>query len=334
MNYELQTLYKTHQAFNCDVIASDEDRNMGRLYILTTDDTNLKELGIKQEWFLAYEEIDILISGHINKDDEWSLSPFCKLEPSFEYTTCNQIFEQVFNLNFISDLTNLCNKNINSLSHNINSSNSFNDNEDDDDSNRINKNNQIFMARDLIITTENLDVLKNIIANSNLEELVDIEQESDTEILDVSHHEQQLTTDESSVNDVVNYFSRKSAPPLEDDELFHIQINLTQRIMDEYFKQDKDEFVLSPLGVVTINNEEGCCSLKDLEDGHIIFTATFDSDVIHGLNNTDALKVDIILDYLDKEEVRREKYMKKEEDLITEVNTPQINQKPEIEYDS
>ncbi|MEM7557172.1 MAG: hypothetical protein AAF378_24410, partial [Cyanobacteria bacterium P01_A01_bin.84] len=96
MNYDLQILYETDEAFNCDVITADEEKYMGRLYILTTDDNTLKNLGIKEEWYLAHEEADVLVSGHINSEGKWSLSTWRNLEPSFEYTTRNKIFDQVF----------------------------------------------------------------------------------------------------------------------------------------------------------------------------------------------------------------------------------------------
>jgi hypothetical protein len=94
MSYEIHPLYSTNTAFNCDIIKSDENEYMGRLYILAASDPALLNLSIEKEWFLAHKSGEFLICGHINNEGEWSLSSYKSLEPSLTYTTQNQIFDQ------------------------------------------------------------------------------------------------------------------------------------------------------------------------------------------------------------------------------------------------
>ncbi|MBV6625451.1 MAG: hypothetical protein KI793_21405 [Rivularia sp. (in: Bacteria)] len=332
MNYDLQILYETDEAFNCDVITADEEKYMGRLYILTTDDNTLKTLGIKEEWYLAHEEADVLVSGHINSEGKWSLSTWRNLEPSFEYTTRNKIFDQVFSPEYVWKLMHFREENIISISQKASIPDSFNGS-DDNNSNGMNRKYLGIMPGQLNITTENLNILQGLIMHSNDSELVALEQDLETEIISV-YNEQESAVKSTNINEIMNHFQRESAPLLDEKELFHAQIDLTERIMDEYEKQGKDEFVFTPLGIVTINAEESCCSLKDSEDGHTIFTATFDADIIHGLNDTDALKIEMILHQFDREDFRRARSMLQEEKLIHQDNGSQLNRNAGIDYDS
>ena len=333
MNYQLKTLYETNQAFNCDVITSDEEKYMGRLYILTTDDSNLKKIGIKEEWFLAHEEADVLISGHINREGKWSLSSFRNLEPSFEYTTRNKLLDQVFSPEYVCELSYLREELISNISQVVNNSDDSTNNEDDED-NAINKKYVTVMVEQLSITPDNLNVLRDLIMHSFSDELVTLEQELEVEMHNNHlYNEQQSAVNTTNITEIMNYFQRSSAPKLDEDELFDAQVDLTERIMDEYERQKKDEFVFTPLGIVTINSEESCCTLRDSEDGHVIFTATFDTDVIHGLSDVDAPKIEMILHQFDREDCRRERNTMKEERSANEVDKPgEIKQQTGIDY--
>ena len=332
MNYELQTLYSTNQAFNCDVITSEKEQYMGRLYVLTTEDNILQNLGIKSEWFLAHQEADVLISGHINREGKWSLSPFRNLEPSFEYTTCNQIFDQVFSPEYVWELAHLREELISNISQVVNNSNDSSSDEDNED-NAINKKDVAVMAEQLSITPNNLNFLRDLIIHSFSDELATLEQELEIEMhKNHLHNEQQSAVNTTNITEIINYFQREAAPKLDENELFHAQIDLTQRIMDEYERQNIDEFVFKPFGIVTINVEDSCCSLSDAEDGHTIFTATFDADIIHGLGDIDAAKIEMILHQFDREDFRRAINTMKEERSVNEANKLEIKQQKGIDY--
>ncbi|MBE9216912.1 hypothetical protein IQ247_30400 [Plectonema cf. radiosum LEGE 06105] len=328
MNYELQTLYSTNQAFNCDVIISDKEQYMGRLYVLTTEDSILQNLGIKSEWFLAHQEADVLISGHINREGKWSLSSYRNLEPSFEYTTRNQIFEQVFSPDYVWELAHLREELISNISQFTNNSGSSS-NED----NAINKKDVAVITEQLSITPENINALRDLIIHSFSDELVTLEQELEIEMHNNHlYNEQQSAVNTTNITEIMNYFQREAAPKLDENELFHAQIYLTERIMDEYERQNIDEFVFKPFGIVTINVEESCCSLRDEEDGHTIFTATFDADIIHGLGDIDAAKIEMILHQFDREDFRRARNAMEEERSVNEADRSEIKQQKGIDY--
>ena len=332
MNYQFHTLYETNQAFNCDVITSDEEKYMGRLYILTTSDSVLQNLGIKSEWFLAHSEADVLINGHINSEDKWSLSPWRNLEPSFDYTTRNKLLDQVFSPEYVCELSYLREELISNISQVVNNYDDSTNNEDDED-NAINKKYVTVMAEELSITPDNLNVLRDLIMHSFSDELVTLEQELEVEMHDNHlYNEQQSAVNTTNITEIMNYFQREAAPKLDEDELFDAQIDLTERIMDEYERQKKDEFVFTPLGIVTINAEESCCTLSSAEDGHTIFTATFDAEIIHGLSDIDAPKIEMILHQFDREDCRRERNTMEEERSANEVDKPEIKQQTGIDY--
>ncbi len=332
MNYELQTLYSTNQAFNCEVITSEKEQYMGRLYVLTTEDSILQHLGIKSEWFLAHQEADVLISGHINREGKWSLSPFRNLEPSFEYTTRNKIFDQVFSPEYVWKLAHLREELISNISQVVNSSDDSSSNEDDEE-NMINKKETGVIASQLSITPDNLNALRDLIIHSFSDELVTLEQELEIEMHNNHlYNEQQSAVNTTNITEIMNYFQREAAPKLDENELFHAQIDLTERIMDEYERQNKDEFVFKPFGIVTINVEDSCCSLRDEEDGHTIFTATFDADIIHGLSDIDAPKIEMILHQFDREDFRRAINTMKEERSVNEADKLEIKQQKGIDY--
>ncbi|AFZ01237.1 hypothetical protein [Calothrix sp. PCC 6303] len=98
--------------------------------------------------------------------------------------------------------------------------------------------------------------------------------------------------------------------------------------MNEYESQKTNEFVFVPFGTVTVYAEENYFVLRDSEDEHTIFTATFDTDVIHGLNDIDALKIEMILSQLETEDYRRIRNSEQE----IEVDKTEIKQQTGMEY--
>lgn len=277
MKYQLKSLYSSDQAFNGDVIAKDEEKYMGRLYILVTEDSQLLNVGIKKEWFLAHALLDSLICGHINIQGEWSLSPYRSLEPSFVYCDRNEIFDQVFSSEFVSEIANLRQEEIINISEIIKNSDDSNNGQDDNtnSSSEIRTNKTI---RNITINSDNLNILNDLILRSSLDELVAEEQE-----------------------DKIDELQREAASKLDKDKLVFLQMDLIEKIEDEYKQHLKTEFIFAPFGNVTVHEKENYFVLSDSEDGHSIFIATFDDEIIQGLSDRDAIQVEVIINQLDTE---------------------------------
>jgi hypothetical protein len=329
MQYKLQPLYSTDQSFNGDVITSDEEKYMGRLYILATEDSKLLNLGIEKEWFLAHASIDALIYGHINNEGKWSLSACRSLEPSLTYTTRNKLFNKVFSPEYVWEISHLREEVTLNISQFASNPDNFNSNEDDNsnvpDTKSTNK-----IVEELSINSLHIDILRDLIMHSHPDDLAALKEKYE-EIEGQEKHtvnESQSVFDDDNFTEIMNYFQRGSAPKLNDEELFHAQINLTERVMNEYESQKTNEFVFVPFGTVTVYAEENYFVLHDSEDEHTIFTATFDTDVIHGLNDIDALKIEMILSQLETEDYRRIRNSEQE----IEVDKTEIKQQTGMEY--
>ncbi len=336
MQYKLNTLYSTDQAFNGDVITNDEEKYMGRLYILTTSDSKLLNLGIKEEWFLAYAGADFLISGHINNEDKWSLSAYKSLEPSFVYTNQSNIFDQVFSQEYMQEIAYLREEEFLTISQRINQSDDFSSNEDNESD--VSKPKIITqMEGSWYIHPENIDTLRHLILRSSLDELLSLEQQQGEAIemdLNQASSENQSTFDNpnTDLKVIMNYFQRESAPRLDEDELFHAQMNLIERVRDEYQKRNINEFAFVPFGNITIHDEDNYFVLRDSSDEHTIFVATFEAEIIQRLNDVDSLKIEMILNQLEIEDYRRARDISKQEKEVINESNKNINQQHEIEY--
>jgi hypothetical protein len=161
--------------------------------------------------------------------------------------------------------------------------------------------------------TASLDVLRDLILRSSSDELLSLEKEVELPNNQTPSSAQESAVIHTKFTEIMNYFQRESAPKLDEEELFFAQIHLTERVMDEYERQNTNEFVFVPFGTVTIHPEENYFVLRDSSDEHTIFIATFDADVIQGLNDSDALKIEMILSQLDTEDYRRMRNMSEQE---------------------
>ncbi len=327
MQYKLNPLYSTNQAFNGDVITSDEEKYMGRLYILAADDRKLLNLGIKSEWFFAHASANVLISGHINNEGQWSLSTYRSLEPSLTYTNRNKIFDEIFSHEYVCEISYLREEQTVNISQVISKSDNS-DTNTDEDSNVTDERSATKIVGQLSINPDSIDILRGLILDSSLDELSALSQEIE---IPTNHQveKQQSDFNGKSLTEIMNYFQRSSAPKLDEDELSFAQIHLTQRVMDEYERQNTNEFVFVPFGTVTIHAEESYFILRDSDDEHTIFTVTFDADIIHGLNDTDALKIEMILSQLDTEDYRRSRDISQQE---MEADKAEIKERRGMEY--
>lgn len=337
MRYKLNTLYSTEQAFNGDVITSDDEKYVGRLYILATSDNQLLNFGIKEEWFLAYTGADFLISGHINHDGNWSLSAYKSLEPSFQYTNQSDIFDRVFSQKYIQEIAYLREEEFLKISQHINQPDDFNSEEEDEFN--TDKLKDMKKSVQFYIKPENIDILNNLIFKSNLDQLYPLNQEQ-KEVFEIDEKQPnrlvRSTLDDSNQNlqITMNYFQRESAPKLDEDELNDAQIKLIGRIMTEYQTRKIPEFEFLPFGNVAINTEEGYFILRDLEDEHTIFIASFEAEIIQGLNDIDALTIEMILSQLETEDYRRIRDTSKQQEItsLSNENSRNSSQQQGIEY--
>ncbi len=327
MQYKLQPLYSTNQAFNGDVITIDEEKYMGRLYILAADDSKLLNLGIKSEWFLAHASANVLVSGHINNEGQWSLSTYRSLEPSLTYTNQNKIFDEIFSPEYVWEIAYLREEQTVNISQIISKSDKSDSNKDEDSNITDNKGVTKIVGQ-LSINPDNIDILRDLILHSSLDELFALSQEIEMP----SNHQvekQQSDFNDKNLTEIMNYFQRESAPKLDEDELFFAQIHLTERVLAEYERQNTNEFVFVPFGTVTVHGKENYFILRDSSDEHTIFTATFDADIIHGLDDVDALKIEMILSQLDTEDYRLFRNISEQE---MEVDKAEIKEQRGMEY--
>lgn len=329
MSYEFHTLYSTDTAFNCDITKSDEDKYMGRLYILATEDPELLKLGIEKEWFLAHESGDFFICGHINIEGQWSLSSYKSLEPSLAYTTQSEILDYVFSPEYVSAILQLRHDQALDLSESVVfKSDSFSDDNNFSDGSKPAKI-DTSLLHDFSTSIPNLDVLRDLLLRSSPEEL----QEANLQQNETSSFEQVESAIPIVPLEVLISVGEKTTK-LEKTEVLEIQKALIDKIIDEY-SEDISEFILPPFGKVTIHVEEDYFVLCSSEDGHTILAATLDGSVLDELKDNDALK---FTDVLHSSEVEVSRYFensleKQIETIVTvETHNAAVEQQKGIDY--
>lgn len=283
MSYQFKSLYSTDSALNYDVTTSDDNQYMGRLYILTAEDPVLQNLGIEKEWFLAHESGEFMICGHINNVGEWSLSSYRSLEPSLEYTTRSQIFDQVFSHEYIQEV--LHSKKVIESSQLSDDSKIRSDNNNDSDDTKETVNS--ITSNQLSISIPNLEMLGDIILRSSPDDL--LQEEADTYEFNQSFEQEAPIMTDIISNEIM------PKPQLEKTELLEIEQTIIDKIIEEYQTYDTSEFILPPAVQVTIHVESDYFVLSDSVDGHTILAATFDGEVIEELKQADAIEFTSLL---------------------------------------
>lgn len=81
-----------------------DNKHLGRLYIFPVEEPSLLAIGITSQWFVTHQEAGVIVSGHVNEAGQWSISAPFSLEPSFEYQNKNELFDHVFQKDFVSSL--------------------------------------------------------------------------------------------------------------------------------------------------------------------------------------------------------------------------------------
>jgi hypothetical protein len=316
MSYQFKSLYSTDSALNYDVTTSDDNRYMGRLYILTAENPVLQNLGIEKEWFLAHESGEFMICGHINNVGEWSLSSYRSLEPSLEYTTKSQIFDQVFSHEYIQEV--LHSKRFVQSSEFIDDSKRLNDNNNDSDDTKDAVNSTT--SNQLSISIPNLEMLGEIILRSSPDDLLTLQSEE----VDMYQIYQSFEQEAPVLTDII---SNEIMPTLqlEKTELLEIEQAIVDKIIEEYQTHDTSEFILPPAGKVTIHVESDYFVLSDSVDGHTILAATFDGEVMEELKQADAIEFTSLLQ---SHEIEVSTLLSSQSDSQTE----NVNQQKGIDY--
>ncbi len=286
MSYQFKSLYSTDSALSYDVTTSNDSQYMGRLYILTAENPVLQNLGIEKEWFLAHESGEFMICGHINNIGEWSLSSYRSLEPSLEYTTKSQIFDQVFSHEYIQEVLH-SNKVIES-SQFIDESKRLSDNNNDSDDAQEAVNSTT--PTQLSISVPNLEMLGEIILRSSPDELLTLQSEEEG-----TYQINQSFENEAPVMTDIVFNEIMPTSQLEKTELLEIEQAIVDKIIEEYQTHDISEFILPPTGKVTVHVESDYFVLSDSVDGHTILAATFDGEVMEELKKADAIEFNSLL---------------------------------------
>ena len=89
---------------NYDIFAGEQ--HLGRLYVFPVTEAALVAQGIEKQWFLSHQTGDLVLSGHINQSQQWSLSQPRSLEPSGQYVSQSELLATVFSEDYIEAVRN------------------------------------------------------------------------------------------------------------------------------------------------------------------------------------------------------------------------------------
>ncbi len=78
-------------------------------------------------------------------------------------------------------------------------------------------------------------------------------------------------------------------------EIIEVQDPLIDILIEEYQQRDTKEFVIPPLGLVTVHVEEEYFVLRSARDGHTVIAATFEREVLEELDESDAVEFEEVL---------------------------------------
>jgi hypothetical protein len=78
--------------------------SLGTLYLFPVEQSELKAQGIEKQWFLTHQKGDRLLSGHINKENQWSLCNPKDLTPTYNYYEADELWELLGDDDFVAGL--------------------------------------------------------------------------------------------------------------------------------------------------------------------------------------------------------------------------------------
>lgn len=313
--YKIMPITDSVSVKNSDVFI--RDSYLGRLWVFPTQDPSLNAMGISSEWFLVSSTGQVA-SGHVNTDEQWSISPNLSLLPSWEYTSLIEVFERVFHSS-IAENQSALEMNFPSTQLGNRSSNS----DDSDSTEESNKFNPQFDATTFANLIVNLDRLTNLLAD---------EFESDIESQFDEFDDEELFSELEEDEDEPVLMLPLSSPSPEimvtEEERLWWQNALIDWVIEEWLEREVTEVQVMPNVELTVNVEEDYFLLHSSHDGHTLLSASLAGEVIKELNNTDASYFVLLEQRLQIELSNRSAV-----ESITDSNVSNISsQKGEIEY--
>lgn len=292
--YQINPIRDTAATLNCDV--TQDGQYLGRLYVFPTTNPNFIAMGIEKEWFLAHAEGEFVISGYINTNGKWSLSPHQSLQLSEEYTTQSSIFDRVFSPEYIQDVVVSSNLELSLAAKDITVTNDSSNNNDGEsgEGQPMKFDDRLMVDWNAIIP--HLDVLRELLVR-------EVEQE------EFSDQFEEKQSNELAV----------------ETERLKVQDTLIDAVLEEYQEQETTEFVLPPFGIVTVHAQEEYFVLRSENDGQTILVASLDGEVINELSQTDAVKFEEVLK---QSEVEATKWLDTNSNLIGQ----ESKQVQDVEY--
>ncbi|MBD2184556.1 hypothetical protein H6S82_08290 [Planktothrix sp. FACHB-1355] len=306
---------------NADVFNSDS--YLGRLWIFPTKDPSLNGMGITSEWFLIASTGQV-VSGHVNKDDKWSISPKLSLLPSWEYTSMDEVFDWVFDTSLAEEYST-----VQMLLQNVqddiplsmqvsNRPSDSDDNEDDDSTEESNKFNPQLDPTTFANLMGRLQLFTDLLAS---ESELSIQAPFD------EFDEDELFSDFEEYDDEpVSMLPLISPPPgiiVNERERVWWQNSLIDLVVEEWLERKVTEVEVIPHVKLTINVEEGYFLLRSDEDGHTLLSATLTGEVIKELNTTDASCFAFL-----EEKLRQESFERSAVEFITDINDTNVSNIP------
>jgi len=313
--YKIMPITDSVSVKNSDVFI--RDSYLGRLWVFPTQDPSLNAMGISSEWFLVSSTGQVA-SGHVNTDEQWSISPNLSLLPSWEYTSLIEVFERVFHSS-IAENQSALEMNFPSTQLGNRSSNS----DDSDNTEETNKFNPQLDATTFANLIVNLDRLTDLLAD---EFESDIESQFDE--LDDEELFSELEEDEDEPVLMLPLSSPSPEIMVTEEERLWWQNALIDWVIEEWLKREITEVQVMPNVELTVNVEEDYFLLHSSHDGHTLLSASLAGEVIKELNNTDASYFVLLEQRLQIELSNRSAV-----ESITDSNVSNISsQKGEIEY--
>ncbi|MGL5923971.1 hypothetical protein [Chroococcidiopsis sp.] len=304
--YELAVVCESSDGIaNYDVSRS--DWYLGRLYVLPVSDPQLVSKGIDKKWFLTHQAGDFIVSGYINSSGDWSLSRPTSVEPSFDYVLQSEVFDQIFSPDYVREVRAICE------SHSFSSKtneivevvvNNDPSNDSDESVVKLPKRVRAIDEAEFGSNLQNLHLLR---------ELALQEQMVDEEVLEQAEIDEITPTINADLDDEKRLITSASV----DDEFTRARIerDLVNLIIEQHKKHQLREFLVEPLGVVTVDLEQDSFVLRSLTDKRIMLAATLRGEILEQLRPSDAR----VFEQRDEIEPELLQLSKEKEQLATEV---------------
>ena len=103
-NYSLNAIALMAIADSQHFDISSESEHLGRLYVFDVTEPELLAKGIEKQWFLTHSEAGCVVSGHVDQQQQWSLSEPFSLEPTQQYVSQEHLLAKVFSDDYVESV--------------------------------------------------------------------------------------------------------------------------------------------------------------------------------------------------------------------------------------